>query len=192
MLNYIWSGMMLLSVVCALALGRVPQLSSAVMQGASDAVNLLISILGMMAFWSGILKIAEKSGLTDYISKLFKPFIKFLFPECKNNPDAEQFICMNITANLLGLGNAATPFGLKAMKSLQKQNKKNNVATNAMAMFVVVNTASLQLLPTLLCTLRQKYGSQNPMSILIYLWMTSFVALAVGVTLAKFCEKKGG
>ena len=190
MMNYIWGIMMIISVLCALATGKINELSSSVLSGANDAVSLVISILGMMAFWTGIMKVAEKSGITDLLAKLFSPVVKFLFPEHSANSPAAKSICMNITANLLGLGNAATPFGIKAMQEMQKHNKKPNSATNSMAMFIVVNTASLQLIPTFLCTLRQKHGSDNPLDIIFILWLTSIIALIVGVIVAKISENR--
>ncbi len=190
MMNYIWGIMMIISVLCALATGKINELSSSVLSGANDAVSLVISILGMMAFWTGIMKVAEKSGITDLLAKLFSPVVKFLFPEHSANSPAAKAICMNITANLLGLGNAATPFGIKAMQEMQKHNKKPNSATNSMAMFIVVNTASLQLIPTFLCTLRQKHGSDNPLDIIFILWLTSIIALIVGVIVAKISENR--
>ncbi len=196
MMNYIWGILILISIICSIITGKVQELSNAVLSGASDAVKLIISILGMMALWTGIMKIAEKSGITDFLAKLFSPIIKFIFPDCSPGGNAAKAICMNITANLLGLGNAATPFGIKAMKELKNQELKKykntskiKTATNSMAMFVVINTASLQLIPTLLCTLRQNHNSQNPMGIIILLWITSFTALTAGVLSAKVFER---
>ncbi len=182
---------MLISVVCALITGKINDLSDAVLFGASDAVNLIISILGMMALWTGIMKIAEKSGATDFLARLFSPITKFLFPNYPPGSLASKAICMNITANFLGLGNAATPFGIKAMKEMQKCNSDPSTANNDMIMFIVVNTASIQLIPTFLCTLRQKHGSANPLDIIVCLWVTSAVALIAGVISAKFLEKTG-
>lgn len=193
MMNYIWGVSILISILCAVCTGKINSLSSAILTGAGDAVTLIISILGMMAMWSGIMKIAQKSGITDFLSKLFLPIIKLLFPDCPLKSNAAKAICMNITANLLGLGNAATPFGIKAMQELKKESKMKNplVATNSMIMFVVINTASLQLIPTFLCTLRQNYGSKNPMDIAPVLWITSLAALTVGTVSSKIFEKAG-
>ena len=190
MLNYIWPAMILISVFSAIITNRVPELSNSVLIGARDAIDLIISIMGMMCFWTGIMKIAEKSNLTHKISRFFENFVKFLFPDCVPESQAAQAICMNITANLLGLGNAATPFGIKAMRELQKSNKLKSTASNSMIMLTVINTASFQIIPTMLCTLRQKHGSANAMKILPYLWITSLCALMVGVLAAKFFERK--
>ena len=190
MINYIWSAFLVISITCGIITNKTRQLSNAIMTGASDAISLVISIAGMMALWTGLMKIAEKSGLTLKIARLFSPAIKFLFPGLSPNSPATRAICMNITANLLGLGNAATPLGINAMHEMQKLNKNKSRASNSMIMFVVINTASLQLVPTLLCTIRQKYGSANPLDILPCLWISSMAALTVGVTLTKLLEGK--
>ena len=192
MLNYVWPAMILISIFSAIITNRIPELSNAILIGAKDAIDLIISIMGMMCLWTGIMKIAEKSGITQKMSNFFELFTKFIFPECTPKSKASQAICMNITANLLGLGNAATPFGIKAMQELQKSNKSKKTASNGMIMLTVINTASLQIIPTMLCTLRQKHGSENSMKILPYLWITSICALAVGIIAAKSFEKKKG
>lgn len=189
MMNYIWGALIIISVICGLITGKTQELSNSVLSGTSDAISLIISISGMMALWTGLMKIAEESKMTLKIAKLFSPIIKFLFPDLPPNSTAVRAICMNITANLLGLGNAATPLGINAMREMQKFNPHKSCATNSMVMFVVINTASLQLIPTLLCTLRQKYGSSNPLDILPCLWISSTVALTCGVLAAKVLEK---
>jgi spore maturation protein A len=187
LLNYIWGAMILLSVVCAIATGRVPQLSAAVMNGAESAVKLVISLLGMMCAWTGLMKIADEGGVTAVLSRMMRPLTRRLFPSCPGGGPAVRAICMNITANLLGLGNAATPLGIAAMKELSRQNPGTE-ADNSMVMFVVINTASLQLIPTFMATLRAKYGSLSPFDILPAVWVTSACALLAGVLAAKLLE----
>ena len=189
MLNYIWAFMVLTSVFCAIVTNRIEYLSTSILSGAEDSVSLVISMLGMMSLWSGFMKIAEKSGLTSFLSKFFSPVLKFLFPEYSVNSTAANAICMNIIANFLGLGNAATPFGVIAMKEMNKTNKKPCTVNSSMAMFVVINTASLQLIPTFLSVLRQKHGSQAPFSILPSLWITSTISIIVGIISCKILEK---
>ncbi|MDO4200023.1 MAG: nucleoside recognition domain-containing protein [Clostridia bacterium] len=190
MLNCVWPAIILISIFSAVVTNRIPELSNSVLSGAKDAVDLTISIMGMMCFWTGIMKIAEKSNLTQKISKIFERFINFIFPECDPKSSASQAICMNITANLLGLGNAATPLGIKAMQELQKTNKSKSSASNSMIMLAVINTASFQIIPTMLCALRQKHGSENPMNIVPFLWITSLCSLTVGIIAAKTFESK--
>lgn len=191
MMNYIWGFLMVISVISAVATGRIRELSDSVLTGASESVKFIISILGMMALWTGIMKIAEKSKVTDFLAKIFSPLIKPLFKDSCENVAAFKAVCMNITANLLGLGNAATPFGIKAMKEMQKSNPHPDTATNSMIMFIVINTASLQLMPTFLCTLRQKHGAENPLNILPCLWATSVISLICGTLITKLIEKAG-
>lgn len=187
MLNYIWAVLILISVLCAFFTGRVPQLSAAVMNGASNAVDLTITMMGMMCAWTGLMKIADAGGITRILSNLLHPLTKHLFPDCEKGGPALKAICMNITANLLGLGNAATPLGIAAMKELKKRNP-TQTADNSMAMFVVINTASLQIIPTYMGTLRAKYGSPNPFDIVPAVWFTSVCALAAGIIVAKVLE----
>ena len=115
LLNYIWAGLIIISVICAVVTGRMPQLSAAVMSGAAGAVELVIAMMGMMCAWTGLMKIADEGGITRILSKLLRPVMRRLFPACKEDSPAVKAICMNITANLLGLGNAATPMGIAAM-----------------------------------------------------------------------------
>ncbi len=185
MLNYIWFGMLVLSVLCSLFTGRTAELSRAVTDGADKAVRLVISMAGVMCLWTGILKIAEKSGVTEKISALLAPVIKLVMPECRNNKKAMEAVSANITANIFGLGNAATPLGLKAVKELQKTNRLINSPDNSMVMFVVINTASLQLIPSTIAAMRQAAGSEQPFAILPYIWITSILTLITGIMLAK-------
>ncbi len=199
MMNYIWSGMMILSLIFALITGNTAALSSAVLEGATDATGLLINILGIMCFWQGMMEIANRAGLTNFLAKIFSPVLRLLFRDVPRDSDAMQYISLNISANLLGLGNAATPFGLKAMQQLQKLNTHKDAASDSMLLFVVMNTASLQLFPTTLAAYRATYGSKNPFDIIPCVWVASISALAVGITIAKlFCisrdrkKTKGG
>ena len=185
LLDYIWFGMIVLSVVCALFTGRSAELSRAVTEGADKAVRLVISMAGVMCLWTGVLKIAEKSGITEKISALLAPAIKLIMPECRENKKALEAVSANITANIFGLGNAATPIGLKAMKELQKTNGLTDSPDNSMVMFVVINTASLQLVPSTIAAMRQAAGSEQPFAVLPYIWITSVLTLITGIILAK-------
>lgn len=190
MLNYIWAFMIIISFISAIFTGKMPDVSNAVLSGAFESVKFLISIVGMMTFWSGIMKIADKSGVTLIFAKFFSPIIKKLFPNSEKNSHAIKAICMNITANLLGLGNAATPMGIKAMQEMQKYNDNKNVATKDMIMFVIINTASIQLIPTTMSIIRQKHGSLYPLDVLPAIWFTSFLSLFFGILITKFFEKR--
>lgn len=192
MMNIIWGAIMLISILCALATGRMGELSGAVLSGAADAVQLVISLLGMMCLWTGLMKIAEKGGLTSILAKLFSPVMTRLFPDYEKDSPAMKAICMNITANLLGLGNAATPMGIAAMKEMEKAQKSglSSTADNGMVMFVVINTASLQLIPTMMSSLRASHGAVSPFDVMPAVWITSICGLCVGVLTAKLLEKR--
>ena len=188
MLNKVWAAMIAVSVLCACATGRMQQLSEAVLAGAGNAVQLILGMMGMMCAWTGLMKIADAGGLTAILSHVLGPVLRRLFPAYPPESQAAKAICMNITANLLGLGNAATPMGLAAMKEMAAQNHGSKVANNSMVMFVVLNTASLQLIPTFMGTLRAQYGSTTPFDILPAVWVVSAIALAAGLLAAKLME----
>lgn len=184
MLSYIWGFIVIISLICAVFTGNLSNLSQGVMNSASEAVTLIITMAGIMCLWSGVMEIGERCGFTSFVAKLLSPLLSKLFKKLDKKSEAYKSICMNISANLLGLGNAATPFGLSAMKELDTINSRNKVASNEMVVFVVMNTASLQILPTMVGTLRQSYGSQTPFDILPAVWVSSVVALTVALILA--------
>ena len=157
--------------------------------GINKAFDLFITLAPIMCFWSGIMEIADKSAVTKIIAKLLSPLLKFLFGKTATNSLVMKKISMNMSANLLGMGNAATPLGLDAMESLDKLNPTPYSATDAMCMFIVINTASIQLIPTSVIALRSQYGSASPSDILIPTIITTFSAFIVGTLSAKFCSK---
>lgn len=184
MLNYVWSGLVIISIICSVFLGNTEDLSKALVDSGASSIELIITMAGIICLWTGIMKIAVESGLTSVFAKVFSPFLRPLFPNLDKNSDAFKSISMNISANLLGLGNAATPFGLKAMEQLHTLNNKGDTASNEMIIFVVMNTASLQLIPTTLASLRQSYGSSAPFEIIVPVWISSACALAAALICA--------
>ena len=189
MLNSIWPIFILSSIVYGILSGNLENLNNSVFNGAQDAVTTTITLLGSLGLWSGIMSIAENTNFVNIISKIIKPVIKFLFPEIKNNKVLTQEISMNVIANILGLGNAATPLGLKAINSMQKENKKKDTLSNSMIMLIVLNTASLQLIPTTVIAIRNSLGSNNPTAIIFPVWIATIVAAIVGVISAKILIK---
>ncbi len=189
MLNYIWGGMILISFVVSIFTGQIDETAKAAMDGAGKAIETCIGLLGVMCLWTGIAKIAENSGLTRVFAKLLRPVTKIIFPKLKPGSAALDAIVMNMVANLLGMGNAATPLGIKAMKELDKINRFRSEASDEMCMFVVINTASLQLIPATVIALRQTFGSANPSEIVVLTWICSVCAIAVGVTAAKIFQR---
>ncbi len=185
MMNAVLAGMLIFSVVSAAFGGNMEALSAAALSGCGEAVTLVISLTGMLCLWCGLMKIAQQCRLTEAVARLFRPLTRLLFPELPAGSPALQAICMNLSANLLGLGNAATPLGLAAMRELQKLNRQKDTASNAMVTFVVLNTASLQLIPTTCAVLRQQAGSAAPMEILPAVWLSSVASAAAALTLAR-------
>ena len=182
-MNVIWSFFVVLSVICAIFLGNTDDLSKAFVDSAADAVQLLLTLAGVMCLWSGLMKIAERSGLNALVARLFSPALRRLFPRLAPDGAAFEAISMNISANLLGLGNTATPLGLRAMKELHRLDG-GDAASDEMVVFVVMNTASLQLMPTTLGMLRGAYGSKAPFEILAPVWISSACALTVALVIA--------
>lgn len=189
MLNAIWFGMILASVICAACTGNLGSLSTAVMDGAGDAVELTVFLLGSMCAWLGFLRIAEKSGLTDLLASAFSPVIDRLFPEYRDDPEIKGKMCMNLSANFLGLGNAATPLGLAAVSAMAKKNR-GDTPTKGMILFVVFNTASIQLLPINMAAMRSSCGSAEPFAILPEIWITSLLSLLTCVLFCKLAERR--
>ena len=190
MLSYIFVFMVGFSVVSAIAFGKTDELSNSILSGASESVELIIMMSGMMCLWSGVMEVAKESKLTEIIAKALSPILKKLFPDVKKDSDAFYSISMNVSANLLGLGNAATPLGLKAMKELKAQGE-GDVATDSMITFVVLNTASIQLLPTTIGVMRGALGSRNPFDIIFCVLVTSAIALIAGLSVSKILCKRG-
>ncbi len=179
MLNKIWPAFIIISFSYAIFSGNLEKLNSSIFASTSDAINLCISLLGTICLWNGIMQIANKTTIIDKLVKILNPVINLLFPEIKKNKQIKKEISMNMIANILGLGNAATPLGLKAMKSMQKENTSKDTLTNSMMMFIVINTASIQLIPTTVIAIRNSLGSSNPTKIIFPVWIATICA-AVG------------
>lgn len=190
MLNGILTALLIFSVVTAAFTGRMEALSAAALSGCGEAVSLVIALTGMLCLWNGLMEIARRCRLTEALARLLRPLTRWLFPTVPQGSPAMQAICMNLSANLLGLGNAATPLGLAAMRELQKLNPHKDSASNAMVTFVAMNTASLQLIPTTCAALRQQAGSAAPMEILPAVWLTGLSSLAVVLLLDRLLRGK--
>lgn len=192
MMNYVFPVLISFAFVCAVITGRMNELSTSVVEGGSNAVELLLRLVSMLCLWGGITEIADRSGITRGISRMLSPVMKLIFPRIRKEKDALEAISMNVTANILGLGNAATPLGLEAMRRLQSINPDTSEASDEMVIFVVMNTAAMHIIPTTVATLRGQYGSVSPMSVLPASFLTSFVALAVAVACAKIGNRLRG
>lgn len=189
MLNYLWGFMILIGIVYGSLNGRISEITNAALESSKEAVTLCITMTGVMAFWVGLMKIAEKSGLIQNLTDKMNPIIRFLFPNIPKGHDANKHIATNIIANILGLGWAATPAGLKAMESLATLNKKSEVASKEMCTFLIVNISSLQLIPVNIIAYRCQYGSVNPTMIVGPAIIATSLSTIAGVTFAKIMEK---
>lgn len=190
MMNYIWTGLMLVSILCGFATNRTAEVTAAMFSGANDAVTLVIALLGSMCLWSGIMGVAERAGATKFLARVFSPLLRLLFPTLPADSPAARAISMNISANLLGMGNAATPLGITAMKELAKDSPVKGVADNRMITFVVMNTASLQIIPSTIAVIRSNYGCQTPFDIIVPIILSSIAALTVGMIMVKMLERR--
>ena len=175
MVNGIWIGLILIAILYSFSTGNIEGINSGILSHASSGVNLLLEMMPLIILWTGIMKIAEASGLLATFAKILNPLLSKLFPSLPKNHKALGYIASNIGANMLGLGSAATPFGLKAMDELQKDNPKKKEATEAMITFLVLNTGGVTLIPTTVIALRLMHGSANPTEIII----TSILATSV-------------
>ncbi len=191
MLNIIWPLFIVISFIYAFLSGNIERVSNGIFESLTDVVNLSLTFLGTMCLWNGIMEIAKKTTLIKKLTSFLKPLIKFLFPELTKNEKAKEEISMNIIANVLGLGNAATPLGLKAMKTMQKENKDKTTLSNSMAMFILINTASIQLIPTNVIAIRNSLNSTTPTQIIFPVWIATIVAAISSIMAAKVFIKMG-
>lgn len=185
MLNAIWLILMVLSVIVGIILGRVDQVILAVTDSAKFAFELILGLTGILAFWLGIMKIAEQAGFINVLARVLKPVMRRLFPGVPSEHPAMGSMILNITANMLGLANAATPFGLQAMKELNQLNNKVDEASDAMCMFLAINTSSVQLLPTTAIAFLAANGSLDPTSVVASSLFATICSTAVAITAAK-------
>lgn len=198
MLNHIWAAMLIIGFLYGMLMGNLPVMTNSMLDAAKDAVNLSISLLGVVAFWCGIMEIAQNIGLVDNLSRKMWPVIHFLFPDIPEEHESLKAISLNFIANILGLGWAATPAGLRAMEMLSELNKEKckkygaspSVASNEMCTFLILNISSLQLIPVNIIAYRSQYGSVNPTAIVGPGILATAVSTAVAVIFCKVMDKK--
>ena len=191
MLNIVWPIFIIISVSYAIFTGNLSSLNNSIFESTEVAVSLCITLIGTMCLWSGIMKIASETSFVKKITNLLRPIMKILFPKLNKNSSLYKEISMNMVANILGLGNAATPLGLKAMKTMQDENEHKDILTNDMAVFIVLNTASIQIIPTTVIAIRNSLGSNNPTSIIFPVWIATICAAVAGITATKIFIKLG-
>lgn len=185
MLNILWPIFLIISFLYAIITGNVQNVNEGIFESTKSAIELCITLLGTMCLWTGIMKIAQNTTFITKLTYLLQPIIIFLFPDMKQSKEIKEAISINIIANILGLGNAATPMGLKAMQMMQKENTKKDTLTNSMAMFIVINTASMQLIPTTVISIRSLLNSNSPTSIIFPVWIATILAAIAGITVTK-------
>lgn len=192
MLNILWPFFIILSIIYSIISGNLENLNLAMTESINGAVTLTITLIGVTCLWSGIMEIASNTKIIDYLIRILKPVILVLFPDIAKNPKALKDIIMNVIANILGLGNAATPLGLQAMEELQKDNIEKESLSDNMMMLIVLNTASLQLIPTTVIAIRTSLGSVNPTKIIFPVWLSTICAAIVGIVATKIIIKLKG
>ena len=191
MLNYIWIGLILSSVVIGAFTGRLDAVTEAAFKMAETAVSIAIGLIGVMSLWLGLMRIAEKAGMIEFLARLLKPIFRRLFPEVPDGHPALGSILLNISASWLGLGNAATPMGLKAMEQLQELNPQKDTASNSQVTFLAINTASITLLPTTIIAVRVSAGSANPAEIIGTTIFASGCETIVAIIASRLLQRVG-
>lgn len=188
MLNYLWGAMIFTGIVVAAFNGNMAEVTNGAIDSAKEAVNLAITMLGIMSMWTGIMKIGERAGLIKSLSRKMQPFLRWLFPTVPKDHKAMEYISTNVIANILGLGWAATPAGISAMKELQKLNKDKTTASVPMCMFMIFNMSSLQLVSINIIAYRSQYNSQNPSEIIGPGIITTLISTLTAIIFAKIME----
>ena len=186
-MSLIWTVMVGAAILCGLATGNGPAVAKGALDGAAAGVELCLSMMGVLCLWMGVMEVMERSGLAAGLSRLLRPALRRLYPDFARDKRVMDAVSANLSANLLGLGNAATPLGLEAARLMAERTP--GVASDALCMLVVTNTASLQLIPTTVASLRAAAGSANPFALLPAVWLASVISVMVGITAAKLFSR---
>ena len=189
MINYIWFLLIFLGGIVGLINGNGEVISKSIVNSCGNTVTFMIELAGIMCFWCGVMKIAEKSGFTEKLYKILKPVLKLIFKDAAKDEKALGAIVMNLTANMMGLSNAATPFGIRAMEEMDRLNPNKGTTTNDMSLFLVLNAACIQLVPTTIISIRAACNSVNPGIIIVPAIISTTVAAIVGVCSCKLLER---
>jgi spore maturation protein A len=188
-LSYFFTALLCLSLISAVITGQSATLAPAMLRGAQQGVELVFSMAGALCLWSGLAKAMEKTGLSQKLQTLLRPLLGRIFPQTTQNPSAMGYLCGNFTANLLGLGNAATPMGIRAICEMAK-SAPSHTANHEMCRLIVLNTASVQLIPATVCALRASLGAERPFAILPAVWLSSLLSASAGVAMTFLWERK--
>ena len=188
MLNYLWAGMIMIGVVFGAFRGIMPEITEAALSSSKEAVSLCLTMLGIMSFWTGLMEIAAKAGIMEKMTRMFRPFVRFLFPNIPKEHKANEYITTNIIANMLGLGWAATPAGIRAMEALAELNEGDR-ASNEMCTFLIINISSLQLIPMTIIAYRSQYGSADPARIIGPGLLATAISTLAAILFCKIMER---
>ena len=189
-MNYLWPIIILISFLFSIFNGTIQNVNNSIFSSASDVIKLSLTLVGNMCLWCGLMKIIQETKIMNFLIKLLNPILKLLYPDSKNNKKAMEAISINTVSNFLGIGNAATPAGLKAMEELQKENKNKDELSDSMIMLIVLNTTSIQLIPTTVIAIRTSLGSPNPTGIIIPIWISTLAGTLAGVFLTKILLRR--
>lgn len=190
MLNLVWPIFIIISIIYACLFGTLPKVNDSIFDTIESTMSLLVTLAGTMCFWSGIMNVLEKTDFFLKMRKKISKVIKIIFNDIENDSKESEFISLNILSNLLGLGNAATPMGIKAMDAMDEKNKNKNYMTKDMMMFILINTASIQIIPTTVIAIRASLGSKNPSGMIFHIWIVSIVVFISVILLGKTVFKK--
>ena len=185
MLNKLWGIFIIIAISYGFLSGNIEYVNNSLFESIKSTTTFILNLIGNICFWTGIMKIVSSTSILNKIQKIIDPLIKWIFPEINKNTESYNNISMNMVSNLIGLGNAATPCGLKAMEELQKENKNKEKLSNSMIKFMLINTASLQLIPTTIIAIRTSLGSQKPSSIIFGVWLASLVSFISIIIISK-------
>lgn len=188
-MSWIWTGMVVFSLLFGLLTGRLDAVAEAAMEGATSAVNLSISMAGILCLWSGVMEVMNACGLSEGLARAFRPVLRRLMPQSSRDSETLAAISANVSANLLGLGNAATPLGIRAARRMARGCE--GIASDELCLLVVLNTASIQLLPTTIASVRAAAGCRTPFDILPAVWVTSILSVTVGLLTARLLSALG-
>ena len=179
-MTWVWTGMVMLSLLFGLATGRLDAVAEAALSGADSAVQLSLSMAGVLCLWTGVMEIMKVCGLSDQLARTFRPLLRRLLPNASRDPETLAAISANVSANLLGLGNAATPLGIRAARRMARGC--DGVASDELCLLVVLNTASIQLVPATIASVRAAAGCRTPFDILPAVWLSSILSVTAGLT----------
>lgn len=190
MLNYIWPILIICSFIYAIISGNIESVNNSIFNSLEEVITISMTLVGTMCLWCGLMEIVKNTSIIKKLTKILSPILNWLFPDSKNNKEAMKNISLNTISNILGLGNAATPAGIKAMENLQEENINKKRLSNSMMMLVVLNTTSIELIPTTVIAIRSSLNAQNPADIIIPIWFSTIIGTLVGVISTKIIIKR--